>query len=380
MVASERPAVTTLRVVHIDTGRSWRGGQQQVFLLHRSLLDQGFGSRLLARSGGVLAARCRSTGLPVDVLKGVRPWSPVLWPALWRAVRDVDLVHAHDSHAAGLAASARRFNPRLAMVCHRRLSYPLGTGSAWRGKYRRVERWVAVSREVARVLEHSGVPRDRIRVVHSGVDLAALRLSAAVTDRAALRRELGIAERAPVVGVVASLVRQKGHAVVFSAAQRIRVEVPDVVVLCVGDGPERPRLQREVARLGLAATVRFVGFRSDVARIAGLFEVAVVASIDGEGSNAAVKEAMALGVPVVASDLGGNGEVVGSAGVLVPAGDAAALASAVAGLLRDPERRRLLAEAGRLRVERFGMDGVVRAVVKVYRELVLESCRPGESP
>jgi glycosyltransferase involved in cell wall biosynthesis len=246
-------------------------------------------------------------------------------------------VHAHDSHAAALAAVARSVNPRLAVVCHRRVAYPLNGSLSDRWKYRHIDRWIAVSAEIAEILRSEGV--DELRIVPSAVDIEDLRRRAAENSGDRLRSELGIRAGSPVVGLVGALAPQKGHEALVAAAPSILAAAPDAVFLVVGEGRLRGRLRRRVRRRGMGSAFRFTGFRRDVPSLIDLCAVIAAPSLDGEGSNAVIKEAMVLGTPVVASDLPGNIEVLGGNGVAVPVADAATLADAVVTVLQDSNRR-----------------------------------------
>lgn len=352
-------------VVHIDTSRSWRGGQLQVFLLHRELIRLGIGTRLLARNGGALHLRCEEAGVPVEPVSILRLWHPPAVFAVWRKTLRSNIVHAHDSHAVALAAVVRSVNPRLAVVCHRRLAYPPRTGAlSDRWKYRHVDRWIAVSTEIAEMLRRVGV--DELRIVPSAVDIEDLQHQATeiVADR--LRSELGIRAGSPVVGLVGALVPQKGHEALIAAAPSILAAVPDTVFLCVGEGRLRGKLQRRVRHHGMGAAFRFTGFRRDVPSLIGLCTVMTAPSLDGEGSSAVIKESMMLGTPVVASNLPGNIEVLDGAGVAIPVADAATLADAVVGLLEDSNRRADLATRGRGSSERWKPGAMAAGVLAAY--------------
>jgi glycosyltransferase involved in cell wall biosynthesis len=368
--AIEFPEPAAIRVLHLDTGKTWRGGQQQVYLLHRELTAMGVGSVLVARAGGELEARCSRQGLPLRSMAGTRAWHVSGWPVLRSAAREAQILHAHDSHAAELSAVARLFNSKLSIVCHRRVSYPLRGRVARRPKYRAVRRWIAVSNEIAASLQHSGVSPEQIRVVHSALDVDGFQRAAAASDEAALRRELGLEPQVPVVAVVAALEAQKGHQVLLRAAPQILASVPDAVILCIGSGSMRRSLEQRVGAAGLGSSFRFAGFRADVAAVTRLSTVAVAPSVDGEGSSASLKEAMALGRAIVASELPGNREVVGDAAVLVAPADPLALAEGVVALLVNPDERRRLGKLAASRVERFRPPRITEAVVETYLELL----------
>jgi glycosyltransferase involved in cell wall biosynthesis len=354
-------------VVHLDTSRTWRGGQLQVFLLHRELIRMGVASRLVARAGGALHLRCEKDGLPVEPVRLMRPWYPPAVAAVWRRTRRAAIVHAHDSHAAALAALVRSTNPRPAVVCHRRVAYPPKPALTGRWKYRHIDRWIAVSTEIAERLRRAGVTN--LQVVPSAVDVEDLqeRVSEMSADR--LRSELGIEVDSPVVGLVGALALQKGHETLIAAAPRILAASPKAVFLCVGEGRLRGRLQHRVRRAGLAHAFRFTGFRRDVPALMSLCTMVVAPSLDGEGSSAVIKEAMVLGAPVVASDLPGNIEVLDGAGIAIPAADPRALAEAVVMVLEDSDRRAELGARGRRRSEIWDAGRMAAGVLAAYEGL-----------
>jgi glycosyltransferase involved in cell wall biosynthesis len=354
-------------VVHLDTARVWRGGQLQVFLLHRELLHRGVPSRLLARAGGGLHRRCVDQGLPVEPVGVMRPWYPPALRTVRRFTRAAAIVHAHDSHAASLAAVARVGNPALKVVCHRRIAYSIGGPMALRWKYRRTDLWIAVSAEIAGILRAAGV--GRCSVVPSAVDVSSFLEAARTADLGRMRSQLRIEDRAPVVGLVGAFTRQKGHDVLLRAAPTVLAAAPDTVFLCVGEGRLRSQFQRRISTAGLEGAFRFTGFRDDVAALMALPTVLVAPSLDGEGSSAALKEAMVLGRVIVATDLPGNLEVLGGAGITVPVGDADALAEAVVGLLGDSSRREELSAAGRAQTERFRPEAMAAGVRRAYDSL-----------
>jgi L-malate glycosyltransferase len=359
-----------MRVLHLDTGRTWRGGQQQVHLLHRGLLERGIDSRLLAR--GELLERCRRDGLEARALPGGPWWNPRVVASVLATARNARpglVLHTHDSHGLALAGVVRAMHPDVRLVCARRVSYRPGraAGSAW--KRRRVDAWIAVSGEIAAVLRSTGVPAEAVTVVHSAVEVHRLVAEAAASDRNALRRALDLPDDVPVIGLAGAFTSQKGHTVLLEAARAVLDRVPDAHFLLPGDGPLLPSIRAGAEQLGASGRFRFPGFRRDAAALISLFTVAVVPSVDGEGSAAAIKEPMALGVPVVASDLPGNLEVLGSAGLSFPVGDAAALAKRLLQLVEDGELRRRLAAAGRERVAIFSPSALIDATLSVYRRL-----------
>jgi glycosyltransferase involved in cell wall biosynthesis len=219
-----------------------------------------------------------------------------------------------------------------------------------------INRYIAVSQAVAGVLcQGFQIPCRKIRVVHNGVRIAA-------SNRAPCIRKY------PVVLMTGRLSKEKGHEYLLQAAAL----VPHLTVELAGEGPERPSLEAKARELGIEDRVSFLGYREDVADLLANCDVFVLPSLT-EGLPVSVLEAMAASRPVIASEVGGNKEVVvhGETGLLVPPRDAAALADALRRTVCDPAVARQFGVAGKARVEReFSDDVMVRQVSQIYDELL----------
>ena len=233
---------------------------------------------------------------------------------------------------------------------------------------RRTQRILTVSDSVREELLALGIGRpDQVTVVPLGLELEPF--ARAHEHRGELRRELGIAAETPLVGIVARLVPIKAHEVFLAAAARIVASVPSCRFVVVGDGERRDELVALATRTGLAERCHFLGWRADLERINADLDVAVITSRN-EGSPVALIEAMAAGLPVVATAVGGVPDLVveGTHGHLVPVDDAAAIAAATVALLRAPEQRRAFGAAGRERVlARHGAERLVAQIDDIYR-------------
>ena len=175
-----------------------------------------------------------------------------------------------------------------------------------------------------------------------------------------------------LVGCVGHLARHKGHGTLLDATAQLAETLPHLRLLMIGEGSERTRLEARAAEGPLAGRVTFVGFRDDVPRLVAALDLLVLPSISGEGSPAVIKEAMACGVPVVATDLEGVREIVedGRDALLVPVGDPDRLAAAIRRAASDAGLRRNLTAAGRVRVKEFSSDRMVERTLEVYRHVL----------
>jgi glycosyltransferase involved in cell wall biosynthesis len=218
-------------------------------------------------------------------------------------------------------------------------------------------------------LIEQGYDPSNIVVIRNGITLP----KASGKERsAALRRELGIPLSARVVAVFSRLNRMKGVQYFLDAAMVLAGRFPDVHFLVVGDGGSKTELEEHARGLGLGQRIVFTGFRGDVPDLLSEAAISVLPSLS-EGTSNTLLESMAAGIPVVATRVGGNPEVVedGVSGLLVPPRDSAALAAAMARLLEDPDLALRLGRAGMRRVsELFSIDGSVHQTEHLYQRLV----------
>ncbi len=232
-------------------------------------------------------------------------------------------------------------------------------------------RVIAVSEQTARVmLEEEHARLDKIVVIHNGMNRARA-IAPPAGQLACLRAELGLAGHA-VLACVARLHPEKGHTHLFSALAKLRSRVARPVTLLVcGEGPSREAYEAEVSRLDLADAVRFLGYRHDVPAILCLADVVVLPSV-AEAFGIVLVEAMALARPIVATTAGGIPEVVeeGRQGLLVPPGDADALASAIGRILQDRAFGEALGAAGPARAAGFTFEQMVARYEAAYERLV----------
>ena len=222
-------------------------------------------------------------------------------------------------------------------------------------------------------IERTHVAPQHVVTVHNGLDVAEFG-APNPEARATIREAFGIPPTAPLVGSVGRLHPQKDFTTLLKALVRVRDRLPDVHLLLVGDGELHADLTRQAHTLGVATSVTFTGYRSDILDILATLDLFVLPSL-WEGLPNALLEAMAAGLPVVATAVGGTPEVVvdGVTGFLVPPRDPQALADAILRLLRDPELRQRMGEAGRARVAaHFSIEQMVHKTEALYEQLLAE--------
>jgi glycosyltransferase involved in cell wall biosynthesis len=229
--------------------------------------------------------------------------------------------------------------------------------------------WVVANSEAGRdFLIQRGVSSDRIKVIYNGIDLDRLRVSREDTEQ--VRRQLGVTSDGRAIGILARLFPQKRHDVFLRAAAIIHQVMPDVKVSIVGDGPLRSQLENLSSELGLGERVVFFGEQKNVGAYLSALDIAVLPS-ETEGCSNSILEAMALGKPVVATEAGGNRELIsdGETGLLVPLGDADALAHSVMKLLSNRSAAQEMGQKARQAVaSRFSVENMVNQYQSLYEE------------
>jgi glycosyltransferase involved in cell wall biosynthesis len=313
------------------------------------------------------------------LVREIRPLSDV-WATitLWRFLRQErpSIVHTHTSKAGAVGRIAAWF-ARVPVVIH------TPHGHVFYGYYGRVKsRLVCLAeRLLAKITdriitltdrgaqEHTqyGIARrEKFATIPSGIALQAFR--SVHVDPVAKRKELGLPPEDLIVGTVGRLVPVKGHAWLLKSVPRVLAEVPQACFALIGEGPLAEHLRQLAEELAISRRVMFLGARQDVPECLAALDLFVLPSLN-EGMGLALVEAMAMGLPVVATRVGGIPDVVreGETGLLVPPGDEKALALAMLSLLRDPDRRRAYGEAAKRRVdERFDAASTMREVERLY--------------
>jgi glycosyltransferase involved in cell wall biosynthesis len=343
-----------VRVLQVDSGREWRGGQNQVRVLCRELArEPGFEQMLVTKRGSELAHVATAQGTAVTET----PWGWGLDPrAWWRLNLTVlgfkpDIVHAHDGHALFLARHAAG---AARLVATRRVDFHVPRFSSWR----RVDRIIAVSRAVQDILAADGIPATEITVVPDGIDPTEVR--GAATQGLDVRKRLGLPAGAPVAVNVAALVDHKDQRTLIRAAAHARPARPDLHWAIAGEGELRESLTAEITRLGLADRVHLLGYVDAADALIREGNVFVMSSKE-EGLGSVILNALALGKPVVATAAGGIREIL-PADCLVRVGDAAALARKVVAALDHP--------ASFPFPPQFTARAMAEGVLAVYRSLV----------
>ena len=358
--------------LHIDTAKTWRGGQSQVKYTVMGLRAAGHRAALVAHPEGELLRRM-SEGMDLIPLA---PRNEIDLAAAWRLSRVLkklqpDVVHAHDPHAVSMAATALSIaapDPRPPLVASRRIEFRIGQNSFSRWKYSQVDGFLANCGAIRDRLIADGIPASKVIVAHEGVDVERI----VNLPAGSVHDALYLPHRSPVVGNVSALVPHKGLHHLIDAATLVLKRVPDVRFVILGEGELRQSLEEHIKHKHLERHVFLAGFRADVLELMKDFDVMAVSSLQ-EGMCTALVDAMAASKPAVATAVGGVPEVLvdGETGFLVPPKDDKALAKATVALLKDEALRTRMGEAALARARRyFTVERMVRETADAYDMLV----------
>lgn len=372
-----------IRVLHLRSVRGTGGGPEPLILNSARHSDP----RHLAVSACYLRGRRDPTfdvdrragdlGIPYFEVREGHSIDPTVWRRLRRLVRDqrAEIIHAHDYKADLLALLLARVEPVV----------PLATAHGWTGAtrrerflyypvdrllLRRFPRVIAVSEQIRTVLLRHGAEAERVVVVRNGIDAQRMRRDR--SREAGVRAALGLGATDFVIGAVGRLAPQKRFDLLLRAVATLLPSRPNLRLIVAGEGDQRRSLESQARALGLGEVCRLLGQRRDVATLQHAFDLFVQSSTY-EGTSIALLEAMALETPIVATNAGGTGDIIESGvhGLLVPPGDAEALARAIDLAAASPSDRAQRAAAARHRVEReLSHEVWLQSMERIYRDLL----------
>jgi glycosyltransferase involved in cell wall biosynthesis len=359
-------------IFHIDPEKCWRGGQQQASYLHEGLVARGNDSWVICRPGSPFEKHLESKSLPHlsipmrnegDFIAG--------WQIAKAATeRGVSILHLHSAHALAIGLWASLFNKKLKLVGARRVASPIRKNRLSRYKYTtpRMTRHIAISEGIRQVMIADGIAPDRISTIHSGVDTQRL---AQELPREDFRKSIGIPEDHLIVGIVAALTPEKGYPTLLAAAAEVLSKHDKVTFCALGDGSGKEALLRQVDELGLGDRFRFMGFRKDVGAFLRIFDIFVLAS-HMEGLGTSILDAQSVGLPVLASRVGGIPEIIqdGVSGLLAEAGNLNDFAEKLSRLIDQPGLREQLGNGALASVKKFSIEQTVEKTIALYHEIL----------
>jgi glycosyltransferase involved in cell wall biosynthesis len=358
-----------MHILHIESGRHLYGGALQVRYLLDGLKAEGHKNTLVCATGSKIARAAGSSAV-VCAVPMAGELDPIFAFRLIRIIRAErpDIMHVHSRRGADLWGAFAAQLTKTRAVLTRRVDNPEPFWFA-RAKYRFYDRVITISDGIRQVLLSEGVPAGKLACVHSALDGNAYKRRC---DKEWFCREFGLKASNKVIGVVAQFIARKGHRYLIEAIPEILAHCPDARFLFLGQGPLRGFLQKLCLQNGVANSVYFAGFRSDLDRILPCLDLVIHPAIM-EGLGISLLQASAAGVPIVASRVGGIPEIVhdGVNGYLIDAANSSGIIHPVLSLLQDPVLSGRFGQAGRDIVDsRFSIQAMVWGNLKIYGEVL----------
>ncbi len=359
-----------LSILHTENSTGWGGQEIRILTEARGMLDRGHQVLLLTPASAEILPAAKKMGIPVTSISiekkrigsllNLRGW-------LLAHGREYDVINSHSSTDSWLSAVACATLSKMPpMVRTRHVSTPVNNHFSTRWLYTQATAHIVTTGEALRQQLHrdNGYRLDSMTSVRTGIELNYY----TPHDRAKMRLKLGLDDR-PTLGVLATLRDWKGHRDLLDAFAILRANFPDWRLLIIGDGPERERLNARIAELDLQNVVRMVGNQENVPEWLSALDLLTLPSYGAEGVPQGIMQGMACGLAVVSTTVGAINEAVqhDETGYMVPPRDPAALATALAKLMRNDALRRQMAAAGLAYARaNFGLDAMLDKMEEIF--------------
>jgi glycosyltransferase involved in cell wall biosynthesis len=364
--------VNQYAILHIDLGRTFRGGQRQTYNLIRFLKENGIDTGCVVVSESELGIRLSEIGVPIY------PISYGGFDIVAESIRlrkvcsemGYSMIHAHDSHGHNIALTLKFLNPALRVIVTRRVLSGKSKAliSRWKYTSRNTDLFIAVSSVVEDELLHWGVSDGRVVHIPSGVDTKYFTL----VDADEFKKRNSIPDRKFYIGTACALDENKDVATLINMAGKLSYKHDDFILLVAGTGEGRDGLQRLARFIEAEDKIRLLGQVSEMPQFYSLLDVYVLSS-RAEGLGTSLLEAGACGCAIVASDCGGPRDFIddGRTGFLFPVEDDEKLFRIVNELIENNDRRESVAKSFEKTLDQYEIDQVCRQVVTQYNRLAM---------
>ena len=361
----------SIKVLHIDAEKLWRGGQQQAVYLYEGMQQRGIPGNFVCQPHSKLEQYFQKHNLEyksipfrgeLDLIAGYRL-------SKFARKHHFSILICHSAHSLSWGLMAKAFYPTLKIIGVRRAEFIIGKNILSRWKYRNatLDRIVAISESVQKVLIENGISREKINIIYSCIN----RNKFDTLDRdPTIRAKWNIPQDSILTGMFAAFDKYKDYPTFLKAASLALRERKDLFFLAVGEGELKNAMQELAKELNISDRVIFTGFQQEVGKILNSLDIFVLAS-KKEGLGTSILEAMAAGVPVIATASGGIPELIkdGENGLLVPPSNPEKLKDAILKLANSPELRFRMAERGKSEAQKFDKEIMISKYIELIQEL-----------
>lgn len=372
-----------MKVLHITSPKTWRGGEQQLIYLAEELKGLGIEQVILCPFNSAVHKYCLKHHFPhVTYFKGFSANPMVAFRVSHVCGREgVDLIHVHDSHAHNFAVlSAVLTNNSAPIIVSRRVDFAIqGTSmSLFKYNHPNIRKIVCVSQAIRDIMADSIEDAEKLTVVHSGIDLG--RFEGIKVGRS-LREEFGVPDDHALVGNVAALAPHKDYPTFIRTAKRLIEQGERIRFVAIGEGPERKEVEGLIEAAGMEDHIHLTGFRDQIPALLKELDLFLITS-KTEGLGTSILDALASRVPVVATKAGGIVEIVKheQTGLLCEVDDDQCLADAVVRMLRDPSLQDSCKAGGWEVVQGFSKHITAKKTLAIYEEVLENTPDKEETP
>ena len=358
-------------ILHLNTAHTWRGGEQQLFYLALGLQKQKFRQLVVGQPGSELEKKCLASAVPFQPvpIKSELDLKAVSLLGEIMQQNSVKIIHTHTARAHSIGLLLKWKHPGAFLVVSRRVDFHINKNFLSKLKYTSSlnDIFLTVSRKIRDILIADGVSSDKIMTVHSGIDLKRFsRLASA----AALKKEFQIKDNEIIIGNIAALVDHKDQRSLIQAVAKMKTKIPFRLFI-LGEGELENELKALVQGLHLEDKIVFTGFRTEITAFLNLFDIFALTSKE-EGLGTTVLDAMASGLPVVATRGGGIPEMLidGDGAYLTDVADSDSIAAALDSLAGDKKLREKFGQSNKEYVKRFSVEETVRKTIFVYQSFL----------
>ncbi len=360
-------------VLHVSSARTWRGGEQQIAYLVEELQAKGIQQYVFCVENTPMAAWCKTHEIQHFTYKKRSSISPKISEkiAAISYIKNISIVHAHDSHAHTYAflSIILNWNP-TPIIVSRRVDFPIRKGflSRWKYNHSSIRKIICISEKIKEIIAKDIKDKNRLRVVHSGIDIDRFKQP----KSSLLRLQYEIPSDHFIIANVAAIAAHKDYFTFVDTAKRLLDVGVKAMFLIIGeDGGEEAKVRAYIEQLGIEKSIVLTGFRSDIPKILPEIDVFLFTSKE-EGLGTSVLDAFASNIPVVATKAGGVSEMIvdKKTGLLADVGNAEELAKQVQRILYDPVLKKELVNNAQSKLQHFTKRKMAEGVLRIYQEVL----------
>ena len=358
-----------MKIFEISNATNYSGGVAQMLFLSNALYKKGYDITVICQPGSDIERKAETKKIILNMNFQIL--------AAWQLAKIVnhekpDIIHCHHPRAHNIVLMSSFLTKIPNIIVTRRVSFTVSKNLIQVYKYntKKNKKIIAVSEKIKQKILNIGVKPDRVSVIYSGTDFSRFNPS---IDGGKIRNEFNIPRDAFVIGKVANYSFWKGYELFFDACHIVSEKINNCYFIISGQNTDSIRVKEELIKRNIYKQTVSLGFREDIPDIISAFDVSVNASTVGEGVSGAIRESMGMEKSVIATDVGGNSEIVknGENGILIESGDAKTIAKAIMLLYENSEKRKRMGENGRKTVlENFSVEAMVSKHEQMYRELI----------